>query len=155
MLYALYMLATLTTLAQGLSHAPSARLHSSVRAFSAGGRSALKRNRMVAAATESRFITDNVGNNVTPYIENLVGRDLHKIPDHPLGIIKDKIEGYFNSLDGDIKFDTDGVDAGGVEGGGVEGGGIDVGRNDDADGGRDAGGRDRADDGRDDGQARC
>ena len=74
------------------------------RAFSSGERSAIKRNRMVAS-TESRFITSNVGNNVTPYIANLVGRDLHLIDDHPLGIIKKKIEGYFNSLEGDIKFD--------------------------------------------------
>ena len=54
----------------------------------------------MAATTESRFIVDNVGNNVTPYIANLVGRGLHKQADHPLGIIKDKIEGYFKSLDG-------------------------------------------------------
>ena len=60
---------------------------------------------MVATA-ESKFITGNVGNNVTPYIANLVGRDLHKLPNHPLGIIKDKIEKYFDSLEGDISFDS-------------------------------------------------
>lgn len=60
-----------------------------------------KRARMVAASpTESRFITGEEGNNVTPYITNLVGRNLHQLPDHPLGIIKAKIEAYFNSLDG-------------------------------------------------------
>jgi len=88
---------------------PPARLnvpHS--RHFSSGERSAIKKNRMVATA-ESRFITENVGNNVTPYIANLVGRGLHRMDDHPLGIIKDKIETYFNSLEGDVKFDI--VDA--------------------------------------------
>merc|ERR1719247_2978567 len=58
-----------------------------------------------ASATESRFITGNVGNNVTPYIAALVGKELHKTKDHPLGIIKFKIEEYFNSLEGDTKFD--------------------------------------------------
>ena len=54
----------------------------------------------MATSTASRFITDDVGNNVTPYIENLVGRNLHKKKDHPLGIIKAKIEAYFNSIEG-------------------------------------------------------
>ena len=63
--------------------------------------SRVKRARMVAAApAESRFITGEEGNNVTPYIANLVGRNLHQQADHPLGIIKDKIEGYFAKLDG-------------------------------------------------------
>ena len=51
-----------------------ARLHAPARHFSE--RSAIKKGRMVATA-ESRFITGNVGNNVTPYIANLVGRDRH------------------------------------------------------------------------------
>jgi len=60
-----------------------------------------KRARMVAAAPQtSRFITGEEGNNVTPYIADLVGRNLHQIESHPLGIIKSKIEAYFNSLDG-------------------------------------------------------
>jgi len=46
-----------------------------------------------------------VGNNVTPYISNLVGRGLHRDTSHPLGIIKAKIENYFNNLDEDVKFD--------------------------------------------------
>ena len=67
--------------------------------------SAQKRARMVAEApADSRFITGETGNNVTPYIANLVGRNLHKNPDHPLAIIKEKIEGYFNSLDGGVEF---------------------------------------------------
>lgn len=52
------------------------------------------------ATKESRFITDSVGNNVPIQIVQYVGRDLHKIPNHPIGIIKKKIVEYFNSLDG-------------------------------------------------------
>ena len=55
---------------------------------------------MATAATTSRFITGETGNNVTPYIEALIGRNLHLQKDHPLGIIKAKIENYFNSLEG-------------------------------------------------------
>ena len=52
------------TLAQGatISNLPTARMHP-LRGFSE--RSSIKRNRMVASA-ESRFITSNVGNYVTP-----------------------------------------------------------------------------------------
>ena len=53
-----------------------------------------------AAAAPPKYITDDVGNNVTPYIENLVGRGLHRAEAHPLGIIKAKIEEYFQGLDG-------------------------------------------------------
>ena len=53
-----------------------------------------------ASATAERLITDEAGNNVTPYIAALVGRELHTKPDHPLGIIKGKIAEYFESLDG-------------------------------------------------------
>jgi len=87
-----------------MTHPPVRMTSTPARHFSSE-RSALKRGRMAATA-ESRFITGNVGNNVTPYIENLVGRDLHKNPDQPLGIIKAKIENYFNSLDSDMKFDV-------------------------------------------------
>lgn len=59
-----------------------------------------KNPNQMSANTASRFITGDVGNNVTPYIENLIGRDLHKKVDHPIGIIKAKIEAYFNSLEG-------------------------------------------------------
>ena len=51
------------------------------------------------AEMESRFITGHPDCNVTPYIANLVGRDLHKKSDHPLGIIKDRIEAYFAGLE--------------------------------------------------------
>ena len=58
----------------------------------------------VASPAEERFIVKNVGNNVTPYIANLIGSNLHQKSDHPLGIIKEKIEGYFNKLDGGNTF---------------------------------------------------
>ena len=58
----------------------------------------------VASPAEERFIVKNVGNNVTPYIANLIGSNLHQKSDHPLGIIKEKIEGYFNRLDGGDTF---------------------------------------------------
>ena len=75
------------------------------RQFATGASSAGRaRKARMAQATESRFITGNVGNNVTPYIANLIGRNLHQQSDHPLGIIKEKIEGYFNSLDGGSTF---------------------------------------------------
>ena len=45
------------------------------------------------------LLSDHPENNVSPYIANLVGRDLHLKKDHPLGIIKDKIETYFKGRD--------------------------------------------------------
>mmetsp|Transcript_116646 Transcript_116646/g.212164 ORF Transcript_116646/g.212164 Transcript_116646/m.212164 type:complete len:614 (+) Transcript_116646:88-1929(+) len=53
-----------------------------------------------AVEAESRFIVDNPGNNVPPHIAALVGRNLHLKGAHPLGIIKNKIAEYFNSLEG-------------------------------------------------------
>merc|ERR1712087_1042104 len=53
----------------------------------------------------SRFITGEKGNNVTPYIEALIGRNLHTQVDHPLGIIKSKIEEYFQSLEAGVTFE--------------------------------------------------
>ena len=63
----------------------------------------LRRASKIAAKAPRRrpkYITEDVGNNVTPYIENLVGRGLHRAEAHPLGIIKAKIEEYFQGLDG-------------------------------------------------------
>ena len=57
------------------------------------------RPRSTVAEAESRFITGHPDCNVTPYIANLVGRDLHKKSAHPLGIIKDRIEAYFAGLE--------------------------------------------------------
>lgn len=63
---------------------------------------------MSAAASGTRtLISDDPNNNVTPYIEKLIGRNLHLIPNHPLNIIKRKIEGYFLALgDGFEAFDS-------------------------------------------------
>eukprot|EP00617_Octactis_speculum_P021109 CAMPEP_0185766504 /NCGR_PEP_ID=MMETSP1174-20130828/37913_1 /TAXON_ID=35687 /ORGANISM="Dictyocha speculum, Strain CCMP1381" /LENGTH=378 /DNA_ID=CAMNT_0028450223 /DNA_START=242 /DNA_END=1378 /DNA_ORIENTATION=+ len=51
------------------------------------------------APPSSRFIVDDPKNNVTPYIAALVGRDLHLKENHPIFIIRQKIQDYFNSLD--------------------------------------------------------
>jgi hypothetical protein len=76
--------------------------------LASGGRRAMRAGRPQAAATATdnvaRFITGETGNNVTPYIANLVGRGLHKKADHPLGIIKQKIEAYFATIEG-VKFE--------------------------------------------------
>jgi len=45
-------------------------------------------------------ITGETGNNVTPYIEALIGRNLHTNTNHPIGIVKAKIGEYFSSLEG-------------------------------------------------------
>jgi len=76
---------------------------SSLRAVG-GGRRLLSRKSAVAdSAVGSRFITGHPDNNVTPYIANLVGRDLHKTAKHPLNIIKERIEAYFATLDTDFE----------------------------------------------------
>jgi len=61
-------------------------------------------------AAPSRFITADPGNNVTPYIEKLIGRGLHTRPEHPLGIIKAKIEEYFAGLQGPTFESVDNLD---------------------------------------------
>ncbi len=38
------------------------------------------------------LMRESADNNITPYIVNLVGRDLHLKKNHPLNIIKTKIE---------------------------------------------------------------
>ena len=106
-------------------------LHSTAKL---GSRLARSKVGMQVAAPEKeelvkKVITGETGNNVTPYIANLLGRNLcaprpharpparphacvlsvacarlvrrsHRKEDHPLGIIKFKIEEYFNSLEG-------------------------------------------------------
>mmetsp|Transcript_3203 Transcript_3203/g.7591 ORF Transcript_3203/g.7591 Transcript_3203/m.7591 type:complete len:441 (+) Transcript_3203:115-1437(+) len=49
------------------------------------------------------LIKDSDENNVTPYIANLVGRDLHLKKNHPLNIIKTKIEKYFTDRDSEFQ----------------------------------------------------
>jgi len=83
------------------SFAPTAvRRLPRLRAPLAMARPASKGVRCQATSAPSKFITGEVGNNVTPYIENLIGRDLHMNVNHPIGIIKAKIDAYFNSLEG-------------------------------------------------------
>jgi len=53
--------------------------------------------------TKSRYCTDHPENNVPPHIAELVGRDLHLIENHPIYIIRQKIQDYFESLDTDYK----------------------------------------------------
>eukprot|EP00285_Hemiselmis_virescens_P016275 CAMPEP_0173389046 /NCGR_PEP_ID=MMETSP1356-20130122/11208_1 /TAXON_ID=77927 ORGANISM="Hemiselmis virescens, Strain PCC157" /NCGR_SAMPLE_ID=MMETSP1356 /ASSEMBLY_ACC=CAM_ASM_000847 /LENGTH=407 /DNA_ID=CAMNT_0014346097 /DNA_START=9 /DNA_END=1231 /DNA_ORIENTATION=+ len=48
---------------------------------------------------EERLIVGGPHNNIPPHIAALVGRDLHLQPNHPLSIIKKKIEQYFVSRD--------------------------------------------------------
>jgi len=62
-------------------------------------------SRQMSVASGSRVITGDKGNNVTPYIEALIGRNLHTQADHPLGIIKSKIEAYFQSLEEEVTFE--------------------------------------------------
>ncbi|KAL7462935.1 hypothetical protein ACHAXS_003309 [Conticribra weissflogii] len=58
-------------------------------------------------AIPSRYLSDDPANNITPHIASLVGRDLHLRPDHPIGIIRSKIQEYFQSL-GQTDDDDDG-----------------------------------------------
>jgi len=53
-----------------------------------------------AAATyadPSRYLSDHENNNVPPHIAALVGKGLHTKPNHPIGIIRAKIQEYFAS----------------------------------------------------------
>ena len=49
-------------------------------------------------ADPSRYLIDHPNNNVPPHIAALVGKGLHTKPDHPIGIIRSKIQEYFASL---------------------------------------------------------
>ena len=78
-------------------------LHSTAKLGSCLARSKVGMQQVAAPEKEElvkKVITGETGNNVTPYIANLLGRNLHRKEDHPLGIIKFKIEEYFNSLEG-------------------------------------------------------
>jgi phenylalanyl-tRNA synthetase alpha subunit len=65
---------------------------------------ALKMSSSTKIDWTKELIFEHPENNVSPYIANLVGRDLHLKKDHPLGIIKDKIEAYFKSRDPTFEF---------------------------------------------------
>ena len=105
-------------------------LHSTAKLGSRLARSKVGMQQVAAPELVKKVMTGETGNNVTPYIANLLGRDLcaprpaatcpparphacvlsvacarlvrrsHRKEDHPLGIIKFKIEEYFNSLEG-------------------------------------------------------
>lgn len=49
-------------------------------------------------AVASRYMSDDPKCNVPPHIAGLVGRGLHTKEDHPIGIIRGKIEEYFKAL---------------------------------------------------------
>lgn len=59
-------------------------------------------------ANAERYLSEHPNNNVPPHIAALVGRGLHTKPDHPIGIIRAKIQEYFASLPDDYKiFDAE------------------------------------------------
>ena len=59
-------------------------------------------------ASVERYVNDHPNNNIPPHIAALVGRGLHTKEDHPIGIVRAKIQDYFNSLDEDYKiFDAE------------------------------------------------
>jgi len=63
-------------------------------------RSGIARGATMAPSAEvSRYLVDDPENNVTPYIAALVGRNLHQKENHPLYIIRKRIEAYFEGLE--------------------------------------------------------
>lgn len=59
-------------------------------------------------ANAERYLSDHPNNNVPPHIADLVGRGLHTRADHPIGIIRAKIQEYFSSLPDEYKiFDAE------------------------------------------------
>merc|ERR1719506_809369 len=53
-------------------------------------------------ADVARYCTDHPSNNIPPHIAALVGRGLHTKENHPIGIVRAKIQEYFHALeDGD------------------------------------------------------
>ena len=60
--------------------------------------SAVEKSASVNYAIPERYLSDHPNNNVPPHIAALVGKGLHTRPDHPIGIIRAKIQEYFASL---------------------------------------------------------
>ena len=60
-----------------------------------------------SVVSRDEVITSDPANNVTDNIYEKIGSNLHHIPTHPLGIIKEAIYGYFdrNYPDTFTKFD--------------------------------------------------
>lgn len=52
----------------------------------------------------TRYQVDHPRNNVPPHIAALVGRGLHEKPEHPLGILCERIQQYFDGLEEDYDF---------------------------------------------------
>jgi phenylalanyl-tRNA synthetase alpha chain len=52
----------------------------------------------------TRYQVDHPKNNVPPHIADLVGRGLHEKPEHPLGILCERIQSYFDSLPEEYEF---------------------------------------------------
>lgn len=50
-------------------------------------------------ACADRYCTEHPNNNIPPHIAELVGRELHTKENHPIGIVRAKIQEYFSNLD--------------------------------------------------------
>ncbi len=59
---------------------------------------AVEESAAVTYVDPSRYLSDHPDNNVPPHIAALVGKGLHAKPDHPIGIIRAKIQDYFAIL---------------------------------------------------------
>ena len=59
-------------------------------------------------ADADRYMNDHPNNNIPPHIAALVGRGLHTKENHPIGIVRAKIQDYFSTLDQEYKiFDAE------------------------------------------------
>ena len=67
----------------------------------------LRSSRSASEEQLAKYMKDHPDNNVTPYIAALVGRDLHRTANHPLYIIRNRIEEYFGSLESEFKIFDD------------------------------------------------
>eukprot|EP00568_Trieres_chinensis_P012557 CAMPEP_0183317672 /NCGR_PEP_ID=MMETSP0160_2-20130417/58594_1 /TAXON_ID=2839 ORGANISM="Odontella Sinensis, Strain Grunow 1884" /NCGR_SAMPLE_ID=MMETSP0160_2 /ASSEMBLY_ACC=CAM_ASM_000250 /LENGTH=420 /DNA_ID=CAMNT_0025483749 /DNA_START=23 /DNA_END=1285 /DNA_ORIENTATION=+ len=87
---------------------PSVTRTSTARAFSQRQLRASVADAQVDYAVPERYISDHPDCNVPPHIADLVGRGLHTRPNHPIGIIRAKIQEYFSTLPEEYKiFDAE------------------------------------------------
>ena len=84
---------SVTPRAPARSRSTPARLASAVDAAVDAGAPA-------AYADPARYLSEHPANNVPPHIAALVGRGLHSRADHPIGIVRAKIQEYFAGLPG-------------------------------------------------------
>jgi len=98
-----FFFASLATTSHAWSTAPAA--FASVRTVSSSTTSLFSavESKDAEFAIPERYLNDHPNNNVPPHIAALVGKGLHTRPDHPLGIIRAKIQDYFASLPHDYK----------------------------------------------------